>query len=148
MDFTNKILIVDDQVGAVGWLEDFLEWRGYEVEIVTNERDARAKLGAVQRREAVYAIMILDVMLPSRPIEEIDAYDEDFFESSMSTGIRLCRYAREDLGLTVEQLPIVCLSARDDDEVVGALKALGIRLYKRSNEDIRSFLVEQLPRLL
>jgi len=147
MELNNKILIVDDQVGAVGWLEDWLEWRGYDVEILTNEEDARAALNAVQKKEAAYALAILDVMLPSRPIKEIEAYDAAFFESSMNTGIRLCTYAREELGLGEQQLPIVCLTARQDDEVEIALKALGIPLFKRSNEEIRGFLVVHLPRL-
>lgn len=144
MDFTERILIVDDQVGALGWLEDFLEWRGYKVEIVTNEKDARAKLGAVQRGEVAYAMAILDVMLPSQPIEEIGIYDAEFFESSINTGVRLCEYARRELGLTASQLPLVCLSARQDDELELALKTLDVPLFDRSGEGIREYLIVHL----
>lgn len=148
MDFTSEILVVDDNIGEIMWLLDLLNWRGYSVDHVGDERSARKKLEAVQTGDKLYALAIVDVMIATDDITNIiDDLDDRFYEESADSGIRLCRYARNELGILEDQLPIICFSARDDDDLKKELQALAIPLFSRTGEEIREYLVENLSRL-
>ncbi len=147
MKFSSRVLIVDDIPGDITWLLDFVEQRGYEVDQVGNEEAARGKLEAVQEQGAAYALAILDVMVSVKDIMDIVDFDDSFYELSMDTGVRLCRYARQDLGISAEQLPMICISGRDDEGLKEALVELDIRLFGRADRAIRDFLREKLPKL-
>ncbi len=147
MKFSSKVLIVDDNPGDITWLLDFVEWRGYEVDQVGNEETARGKLEAVQEQRAAYALAILDVMVSVKDIMDIVDFDDSLYAESMDAGVRLCRYARQDLGISEEQLPMICISARDDEGLKEALAELGIRLFGRADRAVRDFLREKLPKL-
>jgi CheY-like chemotaxis protein len=146
----NRILIVDDQPGDLLWLLDILRVRGYEHTLATNEKDARAQLEAIKKDATSYAMAIIDVGVATLPIEDLmfQDLDERFFEDSRDTGIRLCRYARKELGLSAKDLLIACLTVRDDDEVKEAMNELDIPLFNRApntaDESIRLFLEERL----
>ncbi len=146
----NRILIVDDQPGDLLWLLDILRVRGYEYTLATNEKDARVELQSVKDGSASYALAIIDVGVATLPIEDLflQDLDERFFEDSRDTGIRLCRYARRELGLSAKDLLMACLTVRDDDDVKEAMKELGIPLFNRApntaEESIRLFLEEKL----
>ena len=144
-----RVLIVDDQVGDIRWLIDLVQSRGYGVDLATNEAAAQKKLNTVKGGQATYALAIIDIMVAVKDLMDLLTLDDKFFEASKDTGIRLCRYAREDLDLSVEVLPIVCISVRDDPDVKKALRELGIRLFNRApygqEESIREFVEKHLP---
>ncbi|MCP4545782.1 MAG: response regulator [bacterium] len=147
MKFKPEVLIVDDNPGDISWLIDLVEWRGYLIDQVGNERAARGKLEAVQERRAEYALAIVDIMVSIEDIMDIADFNDSFYEQSKDTGVRLCRYARQELGISAEKLPIVCISARDDEGLKESLAELGIPLFGRSDRAIRDFLKERLPKL-
>lgn len=152
MNQSATVFIVDDQVGDIEWLIDRIRDRGYEVVLATNERAARRCLEAVQREEVSYALAIVDVMVAAMDLTELMELDDDFFVESRDTGIRLCRYARQELGISAEQLPIVSLTVRDDEEVQNAMEELGIPLFNREpgggpTGSLDEYLEENLPRL-
>lgn len=143
-----RVLIVDDQVGDLLWLLDLIQNRGYDVVIATNEEAARERFQAVKAGTESYALAVVDVMVAIKDLTRLATLDDQFFEDSRSTGIRLCQLARRELGIPAEQLPIACLTAREDDEVRNAMRDLSITLYHRaeysSSESIRGFVEENL----
>lgn len=149
MKATAKVLLVDDHIGDIRWLIDFLEWRGYEVDQITNEEAARRQLEAVKEGSSSYALAIIDIMVSIKDIMDLVEPNERFYEQSRDTGIRLCHYARKELGLSAERLPIVCISARDDDEVKRSLEELDVPLFSRTpqavEDSIREYITDALP---
>jgi CheY-like chemotaxis protein len=138
------VLLIDDRIDDISWLVDDLNARGYEVDQVTNEKAARKKLEEIKKAlgkgQRLFLLAILDIMIPVMDIMELIDISDDFFEDSAKTGVRLCRYARKDLGITEEELPIVSLTARSDDvEIRQELEEIGIQgIFGRlpqSNED-------------
>lgn len=118
------VLLIDDEVGDLVWLVDRIEWAGYKFVCATNEQDARRRLRAVADGEERYVLAVIDVMMATHDILQVQLVDEKFFKSSKDSGIRLCRYAREELGIRASELPIAVFTARTDDEVkrkVGAI---------------------------
>ena len=115
---SGRVLLVDDRIGDIAWLVDYLQARGYSVDHVTNEQAARCRLERVRVGEARYALAIIDIMVAIKDIMDMveldDELDEAFFADSRTTGIRLCRWIREDLEISSKELPIVCISARPD----------------------------------
>ena len=150
MNSSSRVLVVDDQAGDIRWLLDLITSRGYTVDLATNQEAAMRQLDQVKSGAASYALAIFDVMVAIKDLMDLVEIDEDFFEESRDTGIRLCRYARKDLGIPVSELPIACLTVREDDEVEKAMRELGIPLFNRTpnspSESIRSFLDRQLPK--
>lgn len=146
-----SVLIVDDQIGDIGWLIDLIQGRGYVIALATNEAAARKQLLGVKQGKSSYALAVVDIMVAVMDLMDLMALDEKFFEDSRDTGIRLCRYARQELGLSAQQLPIVCITVRDDQEVRAAMSELGIRLFNRApygeEESIREWIEENLPRV-
>lgn len=143
-----RVLIVDDQVGDLLWLLDLIQNRGYDAVIATNEETAEERFRAVKAGTESYALAVVDVMVAVKDLTRIAALDDQFFEDSRNTGIRLCQLARRELGISAEQLPIACLTAREDDEVRNAMQELAIPLFHRaaysSSESIRGFVEENL----
>jgi len=153
---TQQVLIIDDQPGEILWLIDRIRHRRATAVVATNEGSGRAELSAVRGGERKYVLAIIDVMVAIKGLSELIAHDEDldeeFFEKSTETGIRLCRYAREELGLTESELPIAVLTVRSEDsevrEAIG--KRLGIPIYPRiptsdPSPSIVDFLDQHLP---
>lgn len=148
-----SVLIVDDQVGDIGWLIDLIQNQGYSVVLATNEEAARKQFDAVKQGKAAYALAIVDVMVAIKDLMDLIAMDDKdlaaSLENSQDTGIRLCGYARRDLGLSAEKLPIVSITIREDSKVKEAMAGLGIRLFNRSydgKDSIRKY-IEDLPRV-
>ena len=148
MQARRSVLIVDDQLGDLRWLVDLVRNRGHEVVVAANEQAARERLLAVKGGKESYVMAIVDVMIATRDLRDLVALDDQFFEDSRNTGIRLCRYARHELGLSDAELPIVCLTVRHDDQVKGAMSELGIPLYDRGepspDESIRALIERRL----
>jgi CheY-like chemotaxis protein len=142
------VLIVDDQIGDIGWLIDLIQSRGYDVVLAANEKAARGQLDEVKQGKASYVLAIVDVMVAIADLMDLVALDDKFFQKSKDTGIRLCRYARQELGLLAEELPIVSISVREDQEVKKAMNDLGIQLFNRGPEEgIREYVEKHLPRI-
>ncbi len=148
---SHNVLIVDDNLGEIIWLMDFAVARGYQIATETSEKAAKRRLDAVKKGEESYVLAIIDMMIPMMDFLEMDefSFDDSFFENSSSSGLRLFRYARHELEISPEDLPMVCLTVREDEEIRLALKDLGIPLFQRvplSNEEsIRPFLESKLP---
>lgn len=146
-----RVLLIDDQAGDIAWLVDLISSYGYNVDLATNERAGRERLLAMKSGEVKYALAIIDIMVAVEDLMELEEIDETFYRKSRDSGIRLCRYAREDLGFPKEALLIACLSVRQDTEVQEDLKSLDIQLYprlpQRPSESIRTFIEENLPAL-
>jgi CheY-like chemotaxis protein len=140
------VLIVDDAIDDKVWLVDLIQGRGYDVVVATNEEEAREHLRSIQAGTARYAAAFFDVMLPSCDILHIRAFDHRFFEASRDAGIRLCRYARRDLQIPPDRLPIACITAGASSQVRGALQEMGIPLIG-SSFFADQFLMEKLPRV-
>lgn len=142
------VLVVDDQPGDIDWLFDRIRDRGYEVVLATNKRVAQLCLQSFAAGRETFKVAIVDVMVASMDLFEIDQLDDDFFEQSRDAGIELCRYARQDLAISAVQLPIAALTVRDDDEVRTAMGELGVPLYNRAydspSENIDEFLALHL----
>ena len=141
--------LVDDHLGDIRPLIQRLEWLGYSIDHFANEEAARGALETVSVGAATYALAIIDIMVSTKDIMDLVDLDASFFENSQDTGIRLCEYARVVLGISDQQLPIICISARSDDNVKNALGALGISLYSRvpkPDESIREYLDANLAK--
>ena len=145
---TKRVFIVDDRVGDLDWLLVLIRRRGYTVVLATNEQAARQRLEAVQRGEESYVLAIMDIMVATHDLLDLVALDEQFFENSRNTASGCANYARRSLGIPPEVLPIVCLTAREDEEVEAAMRERGIRLFHRApnspKESIRGFIEEHL----
>ena len=147
---STDILLVDDRIGDIKWLISYLERRRYNVDHVTDEEAARAKLEAVAGGQMSYALAIIDIMVSVKDIMDLVELDEGFYEQSRDTGIRLCQYAREELGIGGEILPIVCISARDDYEQVKEKVTSfdEVQIFRRTTEEpeqsLRYYLDENL----
>jgi CheY-like chemotaxis protein len=151
-----KVFIVDDQAGEIRSLIRRIKHRGYDIELATNERDAKAGLRQVAADPGPYAAGIFDIMVAIVDLETLLEMGDDVdlakevLEPSTDTGIRLCRYVREELRLDEATFPIAALSVRDDPELKDALGAFGVTLYKRDAEDnsersIMRFVERYLP---
>jgi CheY-like chemotaxis protein len=149
MTSSPSVLLIEDQVGDLLWLLDLIRGRGYEVVLATNEDEANQRLAAVQAGSESYALAIVDVAVALKDLMDLANLDDQFFEDSQNTGIRLCRYARKELGISEAELPMACLTVRDDDEVKAAMEDLRIPLFNKAPqspaESIRGFLDTHLP---
>lgn len=154
MGASREVLLVDDRKGDILWLFDFLEMRGYSVRHVTNEQAARSRLEQMKAGEVHYALALMDIMVAIKDIMDMveldDELDEKFLGDSRTTGIRLCRWIREELDISSEELPIVCISARPDiadirrelKEIDPAIQIFG--QMAENPEEFRSWLTENL----
>ena len=149
MSDARKVLIVDDQIGDIGWAMDLLRHYGYLIDVATNEEAACRRLEKVSRSELSYSLAIFDIMVATRDMEDLVEIDEQFLEESRDTGVRLCQYVRTELQIPASMLPIVCISARDDDsELRYTLRKLGIPLFSRTpqntEESLRHYIDKHL----
>ena len=146
-----SVLVVDDEVGDLGWLLDIVENRDYKIRLATNEEEARTRLLAVSQGHEAYVLAVVDVMMAIKDITALAEtdLDESFFDESRDSGIRVCRYARRELGISASTLPIVCLTVRDDDQVKTAMAELEIPLFDRSpstsSDEFRRVVESHLP---
>lgn len=131
MSSTPRVLLVDDHLGDIRPVIHHLEWLGYAIEHVANKEAAQRVLESVAEGKAEFALAIIDIMVSTRDISDLADIDASFLADSQNTGLRLCEYAREELSIPEEQLRIVCLSARSDDDAKDTLHGLGISLYGR-----------------
>ncbi len=153
MNAQTKILVVDDNIDDMSWLVDLVEFRGYRVHVETNEEDARRQLRAIKKGEVDFRLAVIDIMVSIRDIMDLADLDEDFYSSSRDTGVRLCQYAREELGISTDDLPIVCITAREDYEQIQILlKKLEVPLFSRvpqsREQSLREFVMDKLPKLI
>lgn len=149
MSETRRVLVVDDQLGDIQWVIDLLEYHGFAVDVESNEVAARRRLERVKESTLSYALAIFDIMLGTQNMEELVVIDPEILDDSKDTGVRLCQYARKELQIPSSTLPIVCISARDDDpELRYALRKLNIPLLSRTpqsvGESLRQYIEEHL----
>lgn len=87
MGAMNKVLLIDDDVELVGMFQEYLEQEGFEVSTAHD-----GETGAASALTGLYAIAILDVMMPRM------------------NGLETLRRIR-----AVSRMPILMLTARGDD---------------------------------
>ena len=92
----SKILIVEDEEAIADLEKDYLELRGFEVEIASDGTS-----GLKKALEEEFHLVILDLMLPG-----VD-------------GFEICRQIRE-----VKNIPIIMVSAKKDD--IDKIRGLGL----------------------
>ncbi|MBK8251806.1 MAG: hypothetical protein IPK82_03955 [Polyangiaceae bacterium] len=146
------VLLIDDQLGDLAWLADRIEQAGLRFRFATNEEDARERLYAVASGDERYLFAVVDVMMAVTDILRVHSLDDDFFEESRDSGIRLCRYAREELKITPENLPIAVYTARPDNEVRKQIAAIeGVQFFPRDGSEgegsLSEFVERQLARI-
>lgn len=143
-----SVLIVDDRVRDIRWLTKLLtNDLGQEVKILTNEKDAKdhfLALKQVGQEESTYRLAILDIMMPVAKLEDLVELDEELLKDSRDSGIRLCKFIRQELGIGERALPIMALSSRLDEKLIREMDRLGIPLFSRDDLEIRTRLVEIL----
>lgn len=131
------VLIVDDQ--DVEWLIDIIRDKGYTTILESTEFDAKECLRRtaedIKSKGGIYKLAIFDVMVAIKSLTEAEDLDDFFDEESKDSGIRLCRYVRETLELTEKELPIVCLSLREDQDLKHKLRMMNISLFYRAAQD-------------
>ena len=140
----DTVLLIDDQASAILWMKSFLDSLGYKIEQRLTESAGRDELERISKGEARFAAAIIDVMVPTHSFEEILDFDDEFLEESRNSGIRLCKKARRELGISEEDLPIVCISARSDQALLDELHKIGIPFFSRTDQGIRNHLRELL----
>jgi len=88
-----KVLIIEDELEILSFLEPELIYEGYDVEVATNGR-----IGFEKIQNGTYDIVLLDIMLPGL------------------SGIEVCRRVRK-----FSNIPIIMLTAKDQiaDKVTG-----------------------------
>ncbi len=150
----SQVLLVEDQAEDISWLMDLLNGRGYEVTKAANGQEAFEHLDqiheALQNGASTFQLAIFDVMVATHDLRDLSMLTEDFVEKSKRIGLELCHYAREELEILEQDLPIVCLSALSDQpQVVEELDRLGIPRFNKASQDdtdsIRSYIETNLP---
>ena len=114
------VLIVDDQIGMLRYLQQFLEARSYHVEIAASVDDA---MGVIQR--GVDAV-VLDVRMPRR------------------SGLDLLEFIRANRGL--REVPVLILTGATltaDEEAIIA-RNHGYVFYKSESQDLLALYLDQL----
>lgn len=96
MNGPKTVLVVDDDVSIVNLMRDFLDNEGFRVESACTAREALEVLN-----KTTVDCLIVDIMMPGQ------------------SGFDLCRQIR-----TVSEVPILFLSARDDD--MNKIRGLGL----------------------
>jgi CheY-like chemotaxis protein len=144
-----KVLIVDDNAHDIASLLDWIRSRGYRIVLATNELAARKLLEEYAAGQKSFVLGLFDVMVPARDLLDLESLDSDetFFQASHGTGVRLCQFVRHTLLIPAARLPLVCYSARDDQELLVALKSLGIPFIPRVGGDFEGHLTGLLPQL-
>lgn len=154
MSEKNLVLLIDDLPDSVRWIRAIALKRGYEVQNVTDRKAAYEALNRVRDGSLGARLAVVDIMMSVASIwdllgDETQRLDEEYFDDSRKSGLKICRYARETLHLSQSDLPMACYSVRDDDEVLRELLALGVPHHKKdtrgSNETLRQWLDELLP---
>ncbi|MEH6442701.1 MAG: response regulator transcription factor [Oceanospirillaceae bacterium] len=96
-----KILLVEDDVPLAKMIEEFLQQEGYQVYLC---HDGNLACGALDQHH--FDLAVLDLMLPGRD------------------GLDICRYLRK-----TSDMPVLMLTAKDDDMVATASLQLGVDNY-------------------
>jgi len=102
-----KILMIDDEVEYIISHAEALKLLDYEVKTVSNVDEAYHLLGITS-----YDLLIIDLLMPSRPLDKADISDLRY------TGVKLYTHIRNELKL---QLPILIFSAVRDQELINLL---------------------------
>ncbi len=135
------VFIVDDQPGEIRSLVRRIGAMRCDVELATNEMEAKAGLKQVKEHPDRYVAGIFDIMVATVDFETLLEMDDDVdlreevLEPSINTGVRLIDYARDELGLGADVFPIAALTARDDSDIEPLLKERGVPLYRRGASD-------------
>lgn len=114
-----RILLVEDDPDICKVVSFRLKQAGYHVDIAHSGEE-----GLREAREHVPDLIILDLMLPSLPGEEV------------------CKSLREDDRIDLQQVPIIMLTAksREADRIVG--KVIGANSYLIKPFEVQELLYE------
>lgn len=137
-----EVLIVDDRKREIEWLIRFLKDElDCKLKYRDNEMDTRAHLRDLTDRKSMpYSLVIVDIMIPVAKLEDLVVLDEKYLKDSRDTGVRICKYIRHQLRINEEELPLMAISARADNELSRQLGELRVPLFSRDDLGIRDHL--------
>jgi len=136
----NKVLVIDDKPREVEWLFDLVQKCGYEIEHLTNEKDTRAHVEGLlnQASSLPYAVAIIDIMMPVAKLEDLIVLEDDDLRDSRETGWRICQFLRQEKKISADDLPIIAISARyDNDLLAKRLEKIDVKFFRRGDLEIR-----------
>lgn len=146
-----EVFIVDDRVHEISWLTQFLkDDLNCEVTLKTNEKHTKEHFESFRVDSSVksvpYSLAIVDIMIPVAPMAELVVLDKELLNNSRDTGIRLCKFFRHELGISEQEMPIVAISARGDEDLIREMRELKVPLFGRDELEIRDFIKDVLAR--
>lgn len=119
----HTILVADDEQWYADGLVYALEFEGYRV---VRARNGREMLATVQSEKDRPDLIILDVMMdPGEP--------NDPNANGRRTGLAPLHRIREELGLAVSTLPVICLSVVQDEDLRNSMIRLGAEFLYKEN---------------
>jgi len=135
---SRSVLIMDDEPHVLDWLVEYLEAKGYEVNIVANVDEA---IDALDHSSFRVAIFDLNVPASERVLKKLE---ERGSVHSKYRGLYAAEYARTK-GLRGKQ--VVVYSVHDSTEVERKCQTIGVqylikarpREFKNALDDILSF---------
>ncbi len=137
-----EVLIVDDRKREIEWLIRFLKDElDCKLTYRNNEMDTRSHFQELADRGSVpYSLAIIDIMIPVAKLEDLVVLDEKYLKDSRDTGVRICKFIRRKLRISEEQLPLMAISARADNELTRQLDGLNVPLFSRDDLGIKDHL--------
>ncbi|MFC1713008.1 response regulator [Candidatus Poribacteria bacterium] len=120
-----KILVADDELWYLEGVRDALESEGYEV-ITESRMTGDRCLEIVKNLDAQIDILILDIMMNPGPKLAKEVI------SSTHTGVAVCRKIREEIKPNNPGFPIICLTAVNDNLVLGEMRQMGCAVLKKA----------------
>ncbi len=137
-----KVFIVDDRSREIEWLTQFLK-NDLDCKLIhkDNEMDTRAHFREfADDKLTPYSLAIVDIMIPVAKLEDLVVLDERYLKDSRDTGVRICKYIRHKLRINEEELPLMAISARADNELSRQLDELRVPLFSRDDLGIKDHL--------
>lgn len=131
-----RVLIADDEPWFVQPLRDALEFEGYKVE---NVGVGSAALAIVRSDDTRPAVLILDIMMDPGGLQ--GQHDE-----GARTGLVVLEELRKESNLATKNLPVICLTIVDDENLRKRIEQLGADFYSKRNYKVAE-IVSRIRRL-
>ncbi len=137
-----SILLVDDALYDLSWVEREAEAHGYQVVLVTDAEAGKTRVDAMLAGEERYALAVIDLNLKLAGIFQLERGDHTF-DNPERGGLDLILYIREHK-LNQKQLPVLAIATPKSSELVQEVLATGSEFKLRT--DARETLRQMLER--
>jgi hypothetical protein len=127
-----RVLLVDDEITDLEFLLSTIRNQGKEYDIARNEAEAFYFLNRMIDNDDLYLLAVINSVVV-KDLSELISMPElprSFFSNAKGTGIRLCRFVRDELRVPAERMPIALTLKKRADEVEG-IDRLGVYQFKR-----------------